>query len=316
MLSQVILNWLKKMHKNILAIIVIIILASLTYFFITRKPKDLILTTVPESYNSVSLVNESDDIYLKLYINQKNTTLIDTQKIANAYFTDAKLDTIINTQVKDISYYGEVDFDGTPYYCYQFHLVVDTLENIEIDEAYLRINYYHLEDVVIRIGSLSIYKVNAFECDDFRITNLKGIVNVIDNKKTLVGIIIRFENVRDDKITITDVKPLDVNLSCSDYYQVDNRNIKANEDISSILGYEYDINQNSKDINISFTNEISILFPLAYQNHYEIPQCGLVISYTLHGKDKKAYFNEFCYFINHERLIDLDELIFYHYENN
>ncbi|HHU56620.1 MAG TPA: hypothetical protein GXZ48_08110 [Acholeplasmataceae bacterium] len=305
------------MYKRIGLVLTVIVIGIILAFIITRKPKDLIITTVKESYNTCSLISENDFIEINLYINQKDPMITDKQRISKVYITDKDLGTVINAKVESIDLQGKIKLENKDFYCYKFIFVINNLKSdIEINDAFLQIHFFNNKSLNINIGSVSIYKIDNFDSSDLRIINLKGIVNIINNKKTLVGIIIGLENKSGGEVIIKDVKPLDLNLYCSDWINVNGKNINSNDNISNYLDYKYSIKNSKRPFNIKVQEKEYFLFPLSYKKHYEIPRCGLKITYEIYGKEKKMYYEEFQFFINHERFIDINSFTFYHYENN
>lgn len=304
------------MYKKVSIIVSILVIVIIIYFIIARKPKPLIITAIKEAYNQVSLIGEKEKIGINLYFNQKNPSIIAKTKIIDASLSDYYKETVISAKVTDILFMGDIFIESEKFYCYQYVLeTIDLYDNIEIEDVYLHIRFYHFDDLFINIGSISIYKTEQFASDEMRITNLKGIVNEINGKKILVGIILSITNLTNNKIIIEEIKPLDLNLSCAGAIDINGKVIASNQAIDLLLGYPYDLNQEAKKLNLELLDDVHLLIPLSYKNHYEISNCGLKIIYYIYDKEKVIYYDDFQYFINHQRYIDINELIFYHYEN-
>ena len=172
-----------------------------------------------------------------------------------------------------------------------------------------------IKEIDISIGSLSIYKIEDNNYNDFGIINLKGIVNTVDGKKTLVGIVMEIDNNKNSKITINDIQLYDLNAYISGVYEIE-EDINSNTNIETIIKKEYKL----KDTKVNVTKEIyenaRLLLTIGYFNHYQISKLGFKINYQIDGLNREFVFTDFTFFNDHLRYIPINELTFYTYGYN
>jgi|SRR5690554_380984 len=301
------------MLKKIIGISFTLLIVAVLVFILIRNPKQTRFTVVKESYNTVSIKDEESSIVIDFYINKKDSFITDVNNIATAYISDQNQNNLINIDVEEFNYVGSIKIDNEKFYLYKINIGIDFNNDIELKEAYLQINYYNQENLKVNIGSFSSYKIDSFGSNNLSITNLKGIVNMVNGKKTLVGFAIKLNNINNKNIDVLNIIPLDVNLECGRASDVKNINIKSNKEINAYLDYPYLFDQKTEFKPLTINSEKYLLVPVYYNNHFEINNFGLKIDYQIGGLNKCFYFNEFTFFIDHERTIDLTNLTFYHY---
>jgi hypothetical protein len=303
------------MSKKIFLGMGVIVVIFITIFFINRNPRDIKLTLVKESFNLLSKKNQTDQISISLYVNQKDTYITNLQTISKTYISDEEKNNILLVNVQKVNYQGETKIEQDVYFVYQFDINLQYQFELEIPKAYLILNYFNSKVIEVEIGSFCLYKTEVFGSNDLSVNNLKGVVNQIAGKKTLVGIVVGLKNNTNESITITNLTPLDVNLISQDYKNISNENIVSNQQIDSILGYDYRHDDKPKqEIEFEVVNQAVYLFSLSYLKYYEITNFGLKIDYLINSEQKTLYFDDFIFFNNYERIAYTSELTFYIFE--
>lgn len=306
------------MLKKILFIIGFIILFLAVYFFF-MKPKKINLTTVKKSYSNVSLFEENDSYNIQIYINQKNSYITDKDKISSIYISDKEEDNQIKMDLLNLIYVGKSKIDEKTYYIYNYNIkpLLINHDDIEIDNAYLIINYHNFKNVKIHIGSFSSYKVENFNKSDLGISRLKGIVNTINNKKTLVGLALELNNESSKNIDIIGIRFFDPNIKVGDYKLSDFSMILSNSNLSDHLGYQYNINNTfNNEIDFKLNEKDTLLISLMYENHYKIADLGFQIIYKIDQEEFVYNYDKFHFFTDYENIVFIDELTFYTYEHD
>lgn len=299
------------------SLVVVIIIA------IAFKPQKMIeLTTFPQAYNIVSLVDEQDQLAIDLYINHKDSYLINHDNISHAYLLD-KQNNQLKLKIVRIDATGEyLNTNHKKYYGYQFHFEIPINATSELtftmEEANLILEYIQGTNIDIRIGSFCYYKVLKFGGDEITINKLKGVVNEIDGKKTLVGLGIGIKNHLSEHTIIKKIIPLDVNVfvSYQDYQEI--KNFEPTSNISELLGYHYDVNFQEKSdcLNLEIDDEGFYLFPLKYTNTITINKLGFIVEYEVDKEIKRLYYDDFTFFNTNQSFESIiNQLVFYHYEN-
>lgn len=299
------------------SLIVVIIIA------IIFKPQNTIeLTTFPQAYNIVSLLDEKDHLSINLYINQRDSYLINCDNISYAYIND-KQNNQLKLKINRIEATGEyLQTNRKKYYGYQFRFEVPinvTSElTLTLKEANLILEYIQGIKVEIGIGSFSYYKVPNYGGEEITINKLKGVVNEIEGSKTLVGLGLGIKNHMNQPVIIKRIIPLDVNIfvSSQDYQEIDS--FETTNDISNLLGYRYDVNyqKNSDNLNLEIKDEGFYLFPLKYIKNIMINKLGFIIEYEVDTEIKRLYYDDFTFFSTNQQLeSNINQLVFYRYEN-
>lgn len=303
-------------------ILMLITLLALMIIRVSGKVDSIKITTIKKAYSFVSKFQEYEYINVPIFVNHKTNYYTDIKKIEETSLIDKNEENLVKLDLQKIESLNEIiKIDGEKFYLYHFKFKIIEENNFEFKDAYLKIDYIN-ESVKINIGSFSYYKVPYYgESDEIiSITNLKAIVNEVDQTKSIVGIVLGIKNKSKKSINIVDAIPLDTNFSSSISEIVELEEIpNSSEKIDELLGYKYDYINFSETIkpNISIDDEEVkyILIPLKKVGKYLSNDFGLEIDFLYENNIKKMFIDNFIYFsgINNIKYNDLEILI---YENH
>lgn len=302
------------MLKKITPIVFSLLVIGIIIFSVLREPKQIKMTTVKESYNYVSTNDEGYNLNIAILINQKNSYITNIDEINNAYI--GSVDELYKVDIKEINYGFETKIEADKYYYYSYTIHFDLEFDIEVPNASLIIYYLNQKDITIDIGSISCYKVDNKNYSDLSLTNLKGVINEINNKKTLVGIVFEINNNTDAEFDINDIFLFDFNTYITGIYEIGNQKIGYADNISEIINKQYYISDQEIIVSKKLSGKKRYLLTLGYRNHYQIPCLGFKIYYTVSGFNREYIFSPFTFYKDHQRNIPINELDFYIYEHH
>ena len=261
------------MFKKIGLICFALMVVALIIIAIIRKPKQIKITTVRESYNQVVLSNDDYKLNIRILVNQKNAFITNIDEISNAYIGNN--DDLYKAEVCEINYGNYTLIENEKFYEYSFYINLDLKINIEIENAFLYINYLNQKDIAIDIGSISLYRINENSFNDFSITNLKGVVNQISGKKTLVGIV--FDIKSNECININNISLFDLNTYISGIYDISQEVINYSDNIDLIINKEYNLNDEEIIVNKLVDKTKSFIITLGYKRYIPISELEFYI---------------------------------------
>ncbi|MDD3191872.1 MAG: hypothetical protein PHP41_03880 [Bacilli bacterium] len=248
-----------------------------------------------------------------MYCNQKKNPLTDKNSVLRIYLQNN--DYCFQIELKDIQLVSRHFLDKKYYYLYQFTFVIPFQHPFIMRNASIHFYLMNEKHIEMNIGEFSYYHVEEYHSMDWGISTLKAIVNTVQNKKVVVGILLHFYNMTSEEITIHLVSPLNPVMENKQLIAVDESSIASSTSINNWLLEPY--GTFSKPITgITFQNEVNILAVVYYNELYQIPTFALKIDYNVNEEVKTAYLETFTYFHDHQQDILLSEIVFYRYENN
>ncbi len=318
---------MKKIHYGIIFLIVALLIVGLVIVF-AKQSFTLKVTAFPMAHNLVSGYSEEDELSVSLLINSSTTHLTDFDSITSCSVSDRERENQLPLTLVAINPSQEPVFlRNENFYSFEFRFKVDFSTDLdyqlEIPEAFLTIGSNKTdEDVFMYIGSFCLYKVSSFAHEDFYVSRLRGLVNVVESGKTLVAVEIGIRNASSANLIISRIKPLDGNITVSnaDVTETFNYPYQASDSIDSVLGFDYEalgVGDNSAlGMEISEGENASFLLPLKYAMEMKTNSFGLMIEYAVSGEEKVAYLNDFTYFTDYAfYLPEINRLIISTYEN-
>ncbi len=318
---------MKKIHYVIIFLIVSLLVVGLVIVF-AKQSSTLKVTAFPVAHNLVSSYSEEEELSVNLLVNSPSTHLTDFNSITSCSVSDRERENQLPLTLVAINPSKEPVFlRNENFFSFEFRFKVDFTTDsdyqLEIPEAFLTIGSNKTdEDVFMYIGSFSFYKVSSFFHDNFYVTRLRGLVNVVNSGKTLVAVEIGIRNVTSTNLIISRIKPLDgnVTVSNSDVTETLNYPYQASDSIDSVLGFDYQVSgvgDNSiLGIEIPEGENASFLLPLKYVIEMKTNSFGLLIEYSVDGEEKIDYLDDFTYFTDYAfYLPEINQLIISTYEN-
>lgn len=318
--------------KQIIVTISILVLMIVAIFIIYYKndvSKTIKVTTFEKGYNYVSKYHENEEVIIDIYLSSKNTYITNINNINECFIEDKNKENLIKLKLSNIINKNIVSLNNNTFYQYQFIFNIDikteSFYEVLLSDAYLNINYLENDNIRIKIGSFSYYKIphTNDENNFLSLSRVRAIVNEIDNIKTIVALDLGIKNNTNHDIEIIEIRPLDVSLQASygDVINTEGLSYYPSDDLKSILGYEYSFsfNNDAQALSIELAKGCNLyyLFPLKYKFSYAINDVGFIIKYELDGQIYNFYFDDFIYFSNTNYNNDeINKLQYYIYENN
>ena len=320
-----------KLVRNFVIIIALALLVSGIVVFIvikTLNSNEVFLTIVPKSYCYVSLNNEEKEIELMVYVSDKKSFVTKEEKVIHSYIESYdRIDKLLINLVgiKDLNTKVYINNRNYYLYSYKYEVPVKAEEEYElsIPNAIVIMDFPE-DEVKLNIGSFYFQKVPYYgdKESNLSVSRVKGIVNYVDNNKTLVGVLLGFRNLSTRNIYIKNIEIIDKTV-----YPAMNEAIVKKEEfgysdsISKILGYDYDYYKGEENNNCNFLVKgeeiLEIVVPLKYKSNYIIDNISFKISYEIDGElftfysDKINMFNDMNVYIDESKL----EVISYDFAN-
>ena len=304
--------------KLIVGIAIVSIIFLVIIILIKQVPKTIELTTFEKAYNIVQQSTE-ECIEIPIYINYLDSYLVKKENIDNLSIktNDEKLAFTVNkikpTEAKTV-------LKKKVFYEYVFILNPSiTLEDdfhIEMENAYLEINYVQGVKVLVKIGSFSYYFYNNDD-STLSVKQLKGLVNTYEDK-TLVGITLGLKNNHANKITIKDIIPLDRNVDAALAEITFDKDYNQGDSIDQILGYKYDLYKENQinTFNLEIEDELNIFIPIKYKQDILLNKLGFLVMYEINEELRYLCIDDFTFFnTSLYSLKRINNLKFHVYEN-
>ncbi len=304
-----------------------VIFAGCVIWAATRRPmaRTVTIGAVLRAHNSVSLLGEDDFVTFDILIDTKKSFAGENCNITEAYLANDDGE-YLKLKVESVEFSGDsLPLGDNTYYLYYFTFLIDfhptTEYFFEIADAELTINYRCGASVRLPVGSFSYNKVASFIDDCLSVRKLKGLVNVLDGRKTLAAVDIGIKNDTESDIFITAISPLvpDVAFSFSERVASDALEYRPDCEIDLILGYAYDyFNGVAAAFNYRLPagERACFLLPLKYRRLLPVNKFGIAVDYTIAGESRRLVCDDFTFFKTREiSLKALQNIEFRTYEN-
>ena len=303
------MSYVKKLlAKNlwfIITILLIIVTTIILIFLYIRNSKSLEFLTIPKEY----YIEYSEETYLETSIKctRKDTMYLDKELINEVYIYDniTKEEYLLN--LIDIKKDTLYEYENVNYYNYELKLLIPFKSNslISLENCYMKINYLNDETLNFKLGKIFLYNKEE-STKVFTISSLKGIVSIVNDKKTLSGVILSLKN-EIDNLTITNIESLNNNVlvNVGKIKQLEHADYEATTPISEILGYEYSIYESVNQIDILYEidKEIILFLPLSYLTSSNITTLGFEITYLLDDNTYSQIIEPFMFFKSYEDVL-------------
>lgn len=315
--------------KKVIVIVVMLCILLLPLFFINNN-SELLITTFKKSYSIVSKIDEKDKLEVLIYINNKNSSILDIDNIIKSSIHDDE--SHINLRIDSIT---DLDYTqvikNNKFYLYSFIFDIEFESKNEFSLFMKKVmlaldlneTSYNLE-----IGSFSYNKVMHYGDSDntISVAQITPLIDKIDVNDSILGIGLKLKNFSNRNIIVNSIDLLDYNVipSLNEIKEVDINTIN-NKNISEILGYSYNFEyqdtllDNKVLIYIENKNEYEFLLPIKYLNRYPVNSFGLKIEYCYEEDTDKIhtyYFDDYVYFNSNYITYKSSDIIINKYENS
>lgn len=287
------------MKLKYLLLLPIVLLLFLSIVLLTKEDSDILIITSPKIY-SFYQTSDTESYQISLLINIPDTYHSNTDYIENSYIKDDRSIVPITIRkihkdsnelvINDIGYY-RIDLE--------FDLDVETIQDIQIPEAYLSLQYQNDTIIEVFIGEFNY----AFkkETDDIYLYNLIATYEKIYNVETVSGINIELFNSESENIVIKRFDILSTNIEFNnDYTTKIQSNItmeSKTEDIIIDPNFTHDSNEyNYQDILFKKDTSINLYIPISYYQDYDfIHRFVIVMTYEINGETRRYYLDDFMF---------------------
>lgn len=314
--------------KKISFIIISILFLLISIFIIiklSQQENNLVFTTFKKSYSFVSEITEEEEIIVLINFSKKNSFLSKQELINSCYISDKNEDNKRQLILNGIEYYREIEIKDKKYYEYKFSfkfsLEPSFEDNFIIEDAYLIINLIDEKPIKINIGDFNYYKVNKIQDNqNMRISKIKGIINIVNERKRVVGLNIKIENKTNEKLKLKSINIFNNNINGDgSKIKILENEIDHNINISELI-HNYNFLDNDSEITnleISGNSNVDLFIPIVYQKDIVANEFGFSLSYEINSISYDLNYDDFIFFenINYEEK-QLQNLNFYYYENN
>ena len=305
------MNFVKKLFKekiDYILLILFILSTTITLFiFYYRNTQKLVFLTISDNYSVI--VNEDNLFSLNIKCSRQDTMYMNKEMVDSTYILDYTTQDTYLIELKDIKYIDRYSYEQDSYYDYNltFYIPFQSNGEIELKNFYLIINYLNDESLNFKMGSLSILSTNDLS-SDILIKNMKGIVNVYDEKQYLVGIIFDIEGLENsiEVINILTISGI-VDLNLNKTVVLESHDILATTIIDDLLDAPYDPFEktNKGKLNMDLDQEQILLIPLSYNEKIQIKTLGFMIEYLKNGEYHYQLVYPFMFFnTNTESIVE------------
>lgn len=287
----------------------LIFLGFIVYLSIPRENK-LKITLVPQAYQVMNYPQAKGDLFIHLYMNKKNSFLSEKKEIENSSLHGD--DNIIPLELVAIDYVRKTAIKDETYYEYAFHYHISFPQELYFPDAILSLKT-KISDLNLQVGSFSYYHLPNVTGDYFNLLNMKGLYSE-GTEKYLNGILLSLSPI-DKPFKIVNLEVLDGGVNVNKAIILNQDDQTAN--IDTLLAQEYHRDDKYDDWDeVLVSNEILFISPLTYNNIYSPNVLTIRLTLIYNNEVIVTYFPSFCFFLENNKIVHLDKLIFYEYSLN
>lgn len=282
-----------------------IVIGTVLIFVIDEKKNEIKYFTVDLDYSR--LMTDSESLTFSIFFNDNTNFLVDENNVSSIalrnYDTEISLDLISFTEVdSNLQYKDEL------YFQYLVEVKFETVNmvglNLVIEDAFLDISYINSESISVSVGDLYL-TFSSLKIDNYLdYKSLSGLTEVIQGKEYLAGVMIKFNNLTNREIIISDIYTNNekIGFNLKDYYYSD---IKPSGKISEIIS-DYEFLTLEKGT-VVLNDEGYYVFPIIYLSGFEkVFRFPLFIEYSYNGSTYKLVIDDYL-FLN--ETVNFDEYV-------
>lgn len=305
------------MKKTILIIIgLYLVVGTILIITYKEKSKEVNFFSLRQNYSRLMLENET--LAISLFIDQTESFITEMSLIGSGSLRNDEVEIIVD--ITSVELGGEeIEYQGKYYYLYIFNLNFNQVfvagMDLVIDDCYLDISYNNDELVSLYLGDVALSFRAELSSDNLDFVHMTGIVNVINDKKYLVGICLKLDNLTEQDIIINDIYTnSDVLRFDLDNAFLSNEAVVDNPLSIDIFG-EYnhlgEIETGVIYLDDDYYYVIPVVYQVLYQKIYRFP---LMIEYSLYNQNYLLEIDDYLFFDEFIRLDDyVDEIREYKY---
>lgn len=305
------------MKRTILIIIGLYIVIG-TILVITYKEKsdEVNFFTLRQNYSRLMLKNET--LAVSLFIDQEASFITEMNLIGSGVLKNEESEIIVDITSIELSD-EEIEYQGKFYYLFIFNLNFNQVfvagMDLVIDDCYLDISYSNDEFISLYIGDVALSFRDELTSYNLDFVHMTGIVNVINDKKYLVGICLKLDNMTEQDIIINNIYTNSNSLKFDlDNAFLSNEAIVDNPLSKDIFGEYNHLGKKGTGV-IYLDDDYYYVIPVVYQELYQkIYRFPLTIEYSLYNQNYLLEIDDYLFFDEFIRLDDyVDEIREYKY---
>lgn len=258
-----------------------------------KKSEECEIITFKNDYYVVN-ADKNNYINVPLYLNVKDSILINQEEISSVCLVNDVESEIIPLSIVELDFLNEVNYDDKIFYQYDLKLEIDFIINnlTVLDNVYLKISYYSMESFKILIGNVCMYNYNIN--DQVYYTSLKGVTNNYEKTEMLIGVLVKLETINDLKISeiLTMNNSIEVDLEKS--YIIEE---ELTSNLNELIDENYNVigSGNSKN-DIVIKSGDYLFLTLKYNDYLQIPIQGFVIKYLYNNEINEKVITPFMFY--------------------
>lgn len=299
--------------KKIFFIIIFGYLAIGAIVIFSFKEKTDVINYFSIENNYSRLLTTNEVLSIPIFFSDNKNFLIDSNNISSVSLKNDIFEVAVD--IKAIKYDSTIVYLNKTYYQYSFLIEFSkiTIDNLEMEmlDAKLLITYKNSEILEIEVGNLFLNFGDVQASDHIDLRYLSGIVNEIDGKKYLVGIILKVDNFTTQPIQIksisTNVSKMAFSLERS---FLSLHSYDSETDLEEIVG-EFDVlvfTLNS-DFQLLLNDDYYYVIPVMYQELVKINRLPIIIEYGYNNQDYRYVIDDFMFFNERFVIDDYEEYI-------
>lgn len=298
---------MKKQFKITIVISLTTIVIVLSFFAIVQsfKRKDKAYYYLPIT-RSHYLFKEDNNLKFDLYSSHHKDEYLQKEKINRSYIKDLQTKDYYEVVIKDIDEKEEeIRYENRLFYQYviTIEFPIKNYQQMQLKDAQLILNFDCNEIREFNIGSIIL--------DDdenvpfFYLSNLKGVVNAINEIQTLKGVCFTFNKDFDENVKILKIESLDnrVKVKEDGFFLMNDVNFDNEIPIETLKKSDY-CQEFFAYPTIITDNKINILVELDYEEIQMISTLGFKITYERNNVKYKQYVMPFQYFNSSSKVVD------------
>lgn len=258
-----------------------------------KKSEECEIITFKNDYYVVN-ADKNNYINVPLYLNVKDSILINQEEISSVCLVNDVESEIIPLSIVELDFLNEVNYDDKIFYQYDLKLEIDFIINnlTVLDNVYLKISYYSMESFKILIGNVCMYNYNIN--DQVYYTSLKGVTNNYEKTEMLIGVLVKLETINDLKISeiLTMNNSIEVDLEKS--YIIEE---ELTSNLNELIDENYNvIGSGNSNNDIVIKSGDYLFLTLKYNDYLQIPIQGFVIKYLYNNEINEKVITPFMFY--------------------
>jgi hypothetical protein len=241
---------------------------------------------------------------IKVFENHQDSYYLNDLSLSSMYLMDESESNKMLVEVKKVTQdNSSLIYQEKKFYEYSisFLLPLQTSEVYTIKEAYAEFVFVNGERVRLPLGEVNyISESESSEQSDITLSNLKGIVNSIDDVSFLTGVQFTFR--AEEKLVISKIETIcdSVWLQKQNYVVLQGKLYEENTPMDTILKKKYLLEEKNTNalfnLSLSKGESVTLVIPVGYLKQTPIQELGFILYYQEQGQEKQRIISPFCFY--------------------